>query len=176
MAKHTSPYLCTEAGCSFRPFRTKANLHRHQREVHSQNLSGKAVRKYFCSEPDCKRRSESFARRDNMLEHCRRMHPASFALGSTSQPWLLDPDKSSGPFNSISGSPGNSDDTNQQSSPPRPLRDSVIDELNDPRRRLVQGLQTEIDRLRGEQAAMHTGFEDKIERIIKVIESLENKK
>lgn len=74
MDKHTRPYTCEEPGCeNIRGFTYSGGLHRHQREVHGQHGGPKA--RCMCPHLDCKRSTGlGFSRRENLLEHLRRVH------------------------------------------------------------------------------------------------------
>lgn len=74
MDRHTRPYVCEEPGCeNIRGFTYSGGLHRHQREVHRQHGGPKA--KCMCPHQDCKRSTGlGFSRRENLLEHLRRVH------------------------------------------------------------------------------------------------------
>ena len=74
MDRHTRPYTCEEPGCeNIRGFTYAGGLHRHQREVHRQHGGPKA--KCMCPHQDCKRSTGlGFSRRENLLEHLRRVH------------------------------------------------------------------------------------------------------
>ena len=74
MDRHTRPYACEEPGCeNIRGFTYSGGLHRHQREVHRQHGGPKA--KCMCPHQDCKRSTGlGFSRRENLLEHLRRVH------------------------------------------------------------------------------------------------------
>ena len=73
MDKHTRPYTCEEEGCENRGFTYSGGLHRHQREVHNQHGGPKA--RCMCPYQDCKRSTgQGFSRRENLLEHIRRVH------------------------------------------------------------------------------------------------------
>ena len=74
MDRHTRPYTCEEPGCeNIRGFTYSGGLHRHQREVHRHHGGPKA--KCMCPHQDCKRSTGlGFSRRENLLEHLRRVH------------------------------------------------------------------------------------------------------
>ena len=74
MAKHTRPFACTEKACTVKPFGDKAGLLRHRREVHGTQGHVRLSQAYNCPNPTCKRNRRGFARRSNMIEHCRRVH------------------------------------------------------------------------------------------------------
>ncbi|KAL0777925.1 hypothetical protein CaCOL14_005578 [Colletotrichum acutatum] len=64
-------FPCLEAGCTANPFKRKADLERHYRQVH-QDPSKKEAHK--CDYPKCSRRSEPFGRRDHFRDHLRDYH------------------------------------------------------------------------------------------------------
>jgi len=74
MDKHDRPYICTEHGCEkIRGFTYSGGLLRHQREVHKKHGGPKAA--LMCPHRDCKRSTGvGFTRRENLVEHCRRVH------------------------------------------------------------------------------------------------------
>jgi hypothetical protein len=68
---HERPYECRDVGCAKLPgFTYPGGLSRHEREVHSVAGAG-APKKYPCPDPGC---GKSFARKENMNEHVRRVH------------------------------------------------------------------------------------------------------
>jgi hypothetical protein len=74
MDKHKRPHKCEHPGCTTPAFGDKSTLIRHQREVHDSRNDGRSSGEWCCPAPSCERRSRGFARRWNLLEHCRRMH------------------------------------------------------------------------------------------------------
>lgn len=74
MDKHNRPYVCEERGCEkINGFTYSGGLLRHQREVHKQHGGPKAS--CMCPHKDCKRSTGvGFSRRENLLEHLRRVH------------------------------------------------------------------------------------------------------
>ncbi|KAF6844898.1 C2H2 finger domain-containing protein [Colletotrichum musicola] len=64
-------FPCLEAGCTANPFKRKADLERHYRQVH-QDPSKKEAHK--CDYPKCSRRNEPFGRRDHFRDHLRDYH------------------------------------------------------------------------------------------------------
>ncbi|MCJ1287622.1 hypothetical protein MMC26_006974 [Xylographa opegraphella] len=54
---------------------SKDDLERHVRELHQKGKKGEPVPSFFCPVPGCKRSSRGFARKANMEEHVRKMHP-----------------------------------------------------------------------------------------------------
>lgn len=82
MDKHTRPYTCEEPGCENRGFTYSGGLHRHQREVHNQHGGPKA--RCMCPYQDCKRSTgPGFSRRENLMEHIRRVHVVSAEKGKS---------------------------------------------------------------------------------------------
>lgn len=74
MDKHDRPYVCTESGCEkIRGFTYSGGLLRHQREVHKKHGGPKAP--LMCPHKICKRSTgKGFTRRENLVEHLRRVH------------------------------------------------------------------------------------------------------
>lgn len=74
MDKHNRPYICEERGCEkILGFTYSGGLLRHQREVHRQHGGPKAS--CMCPHSDCKRSTGTgFSRRENLIEHLRRVH------------------------------------------------------------------------------------------------------
>jgi len=74
MDKHNRPYICEERGCEkINGFTYSGGLLRHQREVHRQHGGPKAS--CMCPHRDCKRSTGAgFSRRENLVEHLRRVH------------------------------------------------------------------------------------------------------
>ncbi|KAJ3959113.1 hypothetical protein N0V92_004263 [Colletotrichum tropicale] len=64
-------FPCLEAGCTANPFKRKADLERHYRQVH-QDPSKKEAHK--CDYPKCSRKNEPFGRRDHFRDHLRDYH------------------------------------------------------------------------------------------------------
>ncbi|TVY71379.1 Sex-determining transformer protein [Lachnellula suecica] len=67
MNKHKRPYRCTSPNCKVRDFSNSGDLKRHQRTVHSNQ-------KLFCPVVTCKRHTQGFGRKDNWMEHLKRVH------------------------------------------------------------------------------------------------------
>lgn len=74
MDKHDRPYRCNDPACTkLQGFTYSGGLLRHQREVH--NKHGGVKEQFHCPEVNCKRHTGSgFTRRENYLEHMRRVH------------------------------------------------------------------------------------------------------
>jgi hypothetical protein len=68
MDKHERPYKCLEKSCHNRTFPDKGGLRRHQRSVHGKPL-------FVCPVTSCERHKKGFARKDNLNEHWKRVHP-----------------------------------------------------------------------------------------------------
>lgn len=72
--KHTRPYKCEAPACDkLKGFTYSGGLSRHEREVHQQLASPRAS--LPCPHPTCKRSTgKGFSRKENLLEHLRRVH------------------------------------------------------------------------------------------------------
>lgn len=77
MDKHQRPYKCHRQGCEkLLGFTYSGGLLRHEREVHK--LHGGTEKSLYCHHRDCKRHAGSgFTRKENLLEHLRRVHRRS---------------------------------------------------------------------------------------------------
>jgi len=75
MNKHKRPYKCNISNCKVKDFGNAGDLKRHQRAVHGR-------RTMFCPVVTCKRHTKGFGRKDNWMEHLKRIH----SLDSTSTP------------------------------------------------------------------------------------------
>ena len=74
MIEDDQPYICTTAGCKQRRrFNRKADLERHQREVHNHQGDRKDL---LCSDPACKRSfvGKGFPRKEYLADHLKRVH------------------------------------------------------------------------------------------------------
>ena len=74
MIENDQPYICTTAGCKQRRrFNRKADLERHQREVHNHQGDRKDL---LCSDPACKRSfvGKGFPRKEYLADHLKRVH------------------------------------------------------------------------------------------------------
>lgn len=69
MDKHLRPYKCPKSGCNVKDFTNAGDLKRHQREVHGTHA-------FICPVSSCKRHRRGFGRKDNLVQHLRRTHPA----------------------------------------------------------------------------------------------------
>ena len=92
MDKHNRPYICEERGCEkILGFTYSGGLLRHQREVHRQHGGPKAS--CMCPHSDCKRSTGTgFSRRENLIEHLRRVH-RGVEDRSTDSPFPKGPEK-----------------------------------------------------------------------------------
>lgn len=68
MDKHERPYKCLEQSCHNRAFSDKAGLRRHHRSVHGKPL-------FICPVTSSRRHIKGFARKDNLMEHQKRVYP-----------------------------------------------------------------------------------------------------
>lgn len=79
MDKHTKPYRCNVGNCES-GFTTSNDLSRHKASVHEMGNA-----RYICQEGECRYRKfnkktddpakkKHFVRKDNYMNHCRRMH------------------------------------------------------------------------------------------------------
>lgn len=73
---HLRPFTCSQPDCPRQAgFASLADLSRHQKSVHGiQPLVG-AQGWYSCAVPDCLRQGQRWPRRDNFVQHAKRMHP-----------------------------------------------------------------------------------------------------
>ena len=74
MIENDQSYICTTAGCKQRRrFNRKADLERHQREVHNHQGDRKDL---LCSDPACKRSfvGKGFPRKEYLADHLKRVH------------------------------------------------------------------------------------------------------
>jgi hypothetical protein len=71
----TRPFACSEPNCTIKPFSTRHDLKRHQREVHVHDGSGRRVSKFRCPVTGCKRQREGFGRKGNLATHMSKIHP-----------------------------------------------------------------------------------------------------
>ncbi|KAM0425593.1 hypothetical protein ACHAPT_009124 [Fusarium lateritium] len=62
---------CLIPGCSAKPFKRTADLHRHYRNTHNPDSTKEA---YFCDYLQCTRSTEPFRRRDHFRDHLREYH------------------------------------------------------------------------------------------------------
>ena len=67
MDKHKRPYKCPIAKCNVKDFSNAGDLKRHQRAVHGRHT-------LFCPVLSCKRHTKGFGRKDNWMEHLKRIH------------------------------------------------------------------------------------------------------
>ncbi|KAH6684223.1 hypothetical protein B0J14DRAFT_7145 [Halenospora varia] len=67
MDKHTRPYKCTENNCKAKNFASAGDLKRHRRSAHGS-------RAFPCPFPSCKYSKLGFGRKDNQMEHLKRIH------------------------------------------------------------------------------------------------------
>ena len=74
MNKHKRPYKCLIRNCKVRDFSNSGDLRRHQRAVHGQQ-------KLFCPVVTCKRHTNGFGRKDNWMEHLKRVHSMDSSNG-----------------------------------------------------------------------------------------------
>ena len=68
-------YKCLVGRCSNKAFSSKADLKRHQREVHHQDEDGNFSPSYQCPHSSCVRHERGFKRSSNLRDHLRRVHP-----------------------------------------------------------------------------------------------------
>jgi hypothetical protein len=82
MDRHERPYVCMEPACRSLTFPAKGGLKRHRQSVHGERL-------FKCPIASCTRHKKGFARRDNLVEHQKRVHPSEtfrddgFSFGSS---------------------------------------------------------------------------------------------
>ena len=73
-SKPARKFACESPACIIKPFSSKADLLRHQREVHRRDEDGRCLDVFPCPVKLCKRNTRGFARQWNLHEHCRRVH------------------------------------------------------------------------------------------------------
>ena len=95
--RHDNPkpvrnFSCESSTCNIKPFGSKADLLRHQREVHRRDEDGRSLDFYPCPVHLCKRNTRGFARQWNLNEHCRRVHGLPSASPPREDPETTDSD------------------------------------------------------------------------------------
>ena len=88
--KAARTFACEGLNCNIRPFSSKADLLRHQREVHRRDELGRWMEVYRCPVQSCQRSTRGFARLWNLNEHCRRVHSLSSTTSSRDKPVACD--------------------------------------------------------------------------------------
>ena len=68
-------FPCLELSCDVKPFGSRSDLKRHQREVHHRDEDGNSCLPLPCPIELCERHGKAFQRRWNLQEHLRRVHP-----------------------------------------------------------------------------------------------------
>ena len=68
-------FRCLDRNCDTKPFGSRSDLKRHQREVHHRDEDGNPCLLLPCPVFRCERHEKGFPRRWNLEDHVRRMHP-----------------------------------------------------------------------------------------------------
>jgi hypothetical protein len=76
MNKHKRPYKCIVPNCKVGNFSNSGDLKRHQRTVHGKQ-------KLLCPVVTCKRHLKGFGRKDNWMEHLKRVHTVDSSSATT---------------------------------------------------------------------------------------------